>query len=170
MPQIHRSGYGNRLLKIDTLAQIARNLPSDLGIEILSHFFSSLRFSQFLSFKFRFSGFRVLLHKFSTHLKIVSITVSLSHTVVWKLKGNLYTAFLLYSEWKKNDNRNCPRVCIGYGPTDRPLSGTGWSSQTWLRISPAWLPGTHLDIHRQLPLHSAMGPGQACFPSSPDDF
>lgn len=66
MPQIHRSAYVNRLLKIDTLAQIARNLPSDLGIEILSHFFSSLRFSQFLSFKFRFSGFRVLLHRFST--------------------------------------------------------------------------------------------------------
>lgn len=42
---------------------------------------------------------------------------------------------------------------IGYEPTDRHLSGTGWSSETWLQITPTQLSGTHLDIHRQVPVH-----------------
>lgn len=54
MPQIHRSAYVNRLLKIDTLAQIARNLPSDLGIEILSHFFFFTTFLSVLIFQIPF--------------------------------------------------------------------------------------------------------------------
>lgn len=81
MPQIHRSAYVNRLLKIDTLAQIARNLPSDLGIEILSHFFLHyVSLSSYLSNSVSLGSVCCFIG--SPHLKIVSITMSLSHTAV----------------------------------------------------------------------------------------
>lgn len=168
VPQIHRSVYVNRLLKIDTLAQIARNLPSDLGIEILSHFFSSLHFSLFLSLKFRFSGFRVLLHSLSTSQNCFHYRVPEPHCCLKTEEPSVCCISIVFL--MTNGNRNCLRMWIGYEAPDRHLSGPGWSSQTWLQISPAWLPGTRLAIHRQVPFHSAVRPGQVCFPSSPDDF
>lgn len=126
VPQIHHSVYVNRLLKVDTLAQIARNLPSDLGIEILSHFFSSLCFCQFLSFKFRFSGFCVLLHRFSTSQNCFHYRVPEPHCCLKIKEQSVYCISIVFL--MKNDSRNCPRMWIGYEPTDRHLSGTDWSS------------------------------------------
>jgi hypothetical protein len=104
------------LLKIDTLTQIARNLLSDLGIEILSHFFLYyVSLCSYLSHSVSLGS--VCGFVCSSRLKIVSIKVCLSPTVVLKLKSNLFyyisIIFLL-----KRENSNCLRLWI----RDQPIS------------------------------------------------
>lgn len=83
------------LLKIDTFTQIARNLLSDLGIEILSHFFLHyVSLGSYLSNSVSLGAVCCLIC--SPHLRVVSFKVSLSHRVLLRLKSDLFIAFLLY--------------------------------------------------------------------------
>lgn len=104
MPQIYCLFMLIALLKRDTLTQIARNLLSDLGIEILSHFFLYyVSLCPYLSHSVSLGS--VCCFVCSSHLKIVSMKVSLSHPAVLKLKSSLYAIFPV-----KQENRNCLRL------------------------------------------------------------
>lgn len=117
VPQICGSVYVNSAFENRYIHPDSKKSTQWFGYWNTESFFSSLRFSRFLSFKFRFSGCCVLPHMFSTSPSCFLQSVPeppCSLKIKERLVHCIFIIFLM-----KSENGNFVRMWIGYQPTDR---------------------------------------------------